>query len=190
VTLERGSSGHEVTELQEKLKAAGYDPGAADGHFGPTTEYAVMSFQRTAGLTADGYAGPHTMAALETHAHHAGGAPALDVTSQELDPSFEWVGFLVHNSGAGASVDNAFYSWITLQPEHSGSAVWTQRDPLAGIHAGQQNHSWVRLPNSISDGNYDVHVGILDANNNWVTQQPHIVELTVHAGKFAPRQHH
>jgi Putative peptidoglycan binding domain len=193
VTLERGSSGYEVTELQQKLHAAGFNPGSADGHFGPATEHAVVSFQQAAGLTADGYAGPNTMHALEAHlAHGTGGggkAAALDVVAQALDPSCEWVGFLVHNSGAGDSADNAFFSWITVQPERSGTAVWTHRDGLAGIRAGQQNHSWVRLPNSIADGNYDVHVGILDANNNWVTQQPYVVEVAVRADKFAPRQH-
>src|SRR5205823_13705809 len=44
--------------------AKGFDPGPVDGSFGGGTEQAVIAFQRSAGLTADGTAGPNTAAAL------------------------------------------------------------------------------------------------------------------------------
>ena len=62
--LRVGSSGADVTTLQERLKQLGFDPGEADGRFGPSTEAAVMAFQRSAGLLADGIVGPSTAAAL------------------------------------------------------------------------------------------------------------------------------
>jgi len=59
-TLRLDSRGAAVTTLQNKLKAAGFNPGAADGHFGPKTLAAVKAFQRAHGLTADGVVGPKT----------------------------------------------------------------------------------------------------------------------------------
>ena len=67
--LRRGDNGPAVRTLQSTLKR--WYPGTepfrslvADGDFGPATEEAVMEFQRRAGLTADGIAGPQTLAAL------------------------------------------------------------------------------------------------------------------------------
>ena len=62
--LEQGSSGPEVADLQNKLRARGFDPGASDGSFGAGTAAAVEAFQRSAGLGADGVVGPQTAAAL------------------------------------------------------------------------------------------------------------------------------
>ena len=62
--LKNGDSGSTVQLLQQKLKQAGFDPGAADGQFGPATEAAVKAFQQAKGLDVDGIAGPKTLAAL------------------------------------------------------------------------------------------------------------------------------
>jgi peptidoglycan L-alanyl-D-glutamate endopeptidase CwlK len=64
MTYRRGSTDPEVVTLQTKLAAAGFNPGAADGVFGAATEAAVLAFQRSAGLLADGIAGPRTLAVL------------------------------------------------------------------------------------------------------------------------------
>ena len=53
-----------VEQLQQALASAGYDPGTADGTFGPQTEAAVVAFQQANGLTADGTVGPLTASAL------------------------------------------------------------------------------------------------------------------------------
>lgn len=63
--LREGSSGPGVTTLQERLKQLGFNPGAIDGNFGPATEAAVMAFQRSEGLLADGILGPRTARALD-----------------------------------------------------------------------------------------------------------------------------
>ncbi len=63
-TLRQGDSGPGVIALQQKLLAAGFRPGNIDGSFGPGTEAAVIAFQRSEGLVADGIAGPRTLAAL------------------------------------------------------------------------------------------------------------------------------
>lgn len=63
-TLQLGTSGAAVTDLQNKLRSRGFDPGASDGSFGPGTVAAVVAFQRSAGLEPDGVVGPETAAAL------------------------------------------------------------------------------------------------------------------------------
>jgi len=63
-TLKEGSSGSEVATLQQRLAELGFSPGPPDGEFGPATEAAVMAFQKSEQLLADGIAGPRTLAAL------------------------------------------------------------------------------------------------------------------------------
>ncbi len=60
----QGSRGDEVRQIQTKLKNWGYYDGAVDGIFGSKTTAAVKDFQRKNGLTADGIAGPATLAAM------------------------------------------------------------------------------------------------------------------------------
>ncbi|HEX8001097.1 MAG TPA: glycoside hydrolase family protein [Mycobacteriales bacterium] len=57
-TLQQGARGDDVKALQQRLHIG------ADGVFGPATKAAVVSFQRSKGLTADGVVGPRTAAAL------------------------------------------------------------------------------------------------------------------------------
>lgn len=70
-TLQRGSSGPDVAELQAGLLAAfpAYTTklaaaGGADGQFGPATEAAVKEFQFRCKLDADGKVGPWTRGRL------------------------------------------------------------------------------------------------------------------------------
>ena len=63
--LSTGSSGDEVTQLQNDLASRGFDPGPVDGIFGPKTDAAVRAFQESAGLAVDGIAGPRTHESLE-----------------------------------------------------------------------------------------------------------------------------
>lgn len=69
--LQQGSSGPDVTALQTRLKDLGFDPNGIDGNFGPGTKAALIAFQQSKGLTADGMAGPQTMAALQLGASPA-----------------------------------------------------------------------------------------------------------------------
>jgi putative chitinase len=63
--LKLGSSGPQVTALQQQLQRRGFDPGEMSGQFGAATQAALEAFQRSAGLESDGVAGPNTIAALE-----------------------------------------------------------------------------------------------------------------------------
>lgn len=59
-----GSTGGEVTQIQQRLAELGYNPGKADGIYGTNTKNAVIAFQRDYGLSDDGIAGPNTLEAL------------------------------------------------------------------------------------------------------------------------------
>ena len=59
-----GSTGSEVTQIQQRLQELGYSPGNADGIFGTRTKNAVISFQRDYGLVDDGIVGQKTLEAL------------------------------------------------------------------------------------------------------------------------------
>lgn len=62
--LKMGSRGKDVKILQERLKKLGFNPGNLDGDFGPGVQAAVLAFQKSKGLLADGNAGPVTLNAL------------------------------------------------------------------------------------------------------------------------------
>ncbi len=67
IALRFGSTGPDVVRLQDALRRHGFNPGASDGSFGAATGAAgaaVLAFQRSEGLLADGIAGPRTAAAL------------------------------------------------------------------------------------------------------------------------------
>lgn len=63
-TLEYGSRGTEVKELQKALLSLGFDPNGTDGKFGSGTKAAVKAYQKARGLTADGKAGNLTLSLL------------------------------------------------------------------------------------------------------------------------------
>jgi len=65
-TLKVGSRGDDVKTLQANLNLLGYNAGTPDGIFGNGTKNAVISFQKTYGLSADWIAGTNTLDAIST----------------------------------------------------------------------------------------------------------------------------
>ncbi|MBU9713716.1 peptidoglycan-binding protein [Evansella tamaricis] len=64
-TLREGMRGDDVVALQEALRQRGhFTHHTSTGFFGTITRDAVRSFQRSAGITVDGIAGPQTFRAL------------------------------------------------------------------------------------------------------------------------------
>jgi peptidoglycan hydrolase-like protein with peptidoglycan-binding domain len=56
--------GSDVRDVQNALLLRSFSPGISDGYFGVFTRSAVMSFQKQAGLKADGVVGKQTVSAL------------------------------------------------------------------------------------------------------------------------------
>jgi peptidoglycan L-alanyl-D-glutamate endopeptidase CwlK len=82
-TLKEGDSGPDVETLQRKLQEHGFSPGAIDGEFGPGTQAALMAFQKSDGLLADGIVGSQTASALgfdNTVVPTPPGMPAITVS--------------------------------------------------------------------------------------------------------------
>lgn len=80
-TLKKGSNDPAVRDLQEALKALGYDVGPIDGVFGEKTESAVKKFQQAKEITVDGVVGRITWINIdEADQSH----PALKVGSAGL----------------------------------------------------------------------------------------------------------
>jgi putative chitinase len=113
-TLRQGSSGPDVTALQQKLKDLGFDPNGVDGHFGAGTRDAVIAFQQSQGLQADGIAGPATLAALQ-----------LDGSGADAN----------NGAGGGASTD----STVGAAPGDDGAANAESPSPGTSNAAGALN---------------------------------------------------
>jgi peptidoglycan hydrolase-like protein with peptidoglycan-binding domain len=71
VFLQEGDRSPKVQELQTQLKQLGYFQGTINGLFGSDTTAALLNFQRSKGLTADGIAGPRTLAAVMNRGNSA-----------------------------------------------------------------------------------------------------------------------
>jgi peptidoglycan L-alanyl-D-glutamate endopeptidase CwlK len=82
--LQLGAKGPAVTDVQKRLILWGFNPGRADGKFGPKTEAAVLDFQKSRKLKADGIVGPKTLAALNEK-------PKLDITKKKIKVTPELV---------------------------------------------------------------------------------------------------
>lgn len=85
--LEEGEAGAEVAELQRRLKNLNYYTGAVDGEFGPLTADAVLRFQRSQGLTADGVVGPATLSAISRLEQRPSNTTASTSSSSASSPS-------------------------------------------------------------------------------------------------------
>ena len=102
--LRQGDQGEAVRELQRRLSEKGFTLNA-DGIFGAKTAAAVKAFQKAAGLTQDGIAGPNTWAAL------GGAAPApKDPAQPARDP--DWVSVSRNDLAAKRRALEELIAWI------------------------------------------------------------------------------
>ena len=86
-----GSTGNEVTQIQQKLSSLGFYNGAIDGIYGNQTKSAVIAFQKSVGLTPDGIAGSKTLLYLNRVEH----------------PSFpNTIAGVIYQSGAFSCIDD------------------------------------------------------------------------------------
>ena len=101
VMLQQGSSSSEVLKLQNMLASLGFYTGNKTGNFGALTADAVMAYQKSKGLTADGIAGKKTLAAI--NADYSGkGSTSAGTTNGTTAPSTQTAGNVIYEN---------FYNW-------------------------------------------------------------------------------
>lgn len=76
-----GSTGSEVSTIQDKLKRWGYYTGNVDGIYGSLTVAAVKKFQQKNGLTVDGIAGTQTLTAMGITSSSSSGGSSTNNSS-------------------------------------------------------------------------------------------------------------
>ncbi|MFI9613343.1 penicillin-insensitive murein endopeptidase [Streptomyces sp. NPDC052023] len=111
-----GNRGTDVVALQHLLTAHGRTV-TADGVFGSGTRSAVVGFQQSKGLTADGIVGPATWGALAITVRQGDDGPAVRAVQSLLNAK----------RGAGLSVDGAFgpatHTAVRTFQSHAGIGV-------------------------------------------------------------------
>lgn len=115
-TLKQGSNGEAVKQLQQRLIELGYLTGSADGDYGSATTDAVKTFQKQAGLTADGIAGSNTQKAL-----FASDAPSKKTEADEIEEELDSIKSTLSMGSSGAEVKLLQERLISLE-YMSGSA--------------------------------------------------------------------
>ena len=83
-TYREGDSSDGVTWLQTALTTLKYYKGDITGHFGTKTTEAVRSFQVDHGLSADGVAGPKTIAKVQEELNGSGSSISLNAVVYDL----------------------------------------------------------------------------------------------------------
>ncbi|MFB8788535.1 MAG: peptidoglycan-binding protein [Potamolinea sp.] len=86
-TLRLGDRGEQVSNLQQKLAAAGFAVSSQKGAFDEETEAAVRQFQQTKGLTVDGIVGNQTLGALTASNLKESSKDSLKAIPKEKTPA-------------------------------------------------------------------------------------------------------
>ncbi len=134
--------GVDVREAQQRLLENGFNPGPADGVFGPQTDAAVRAFQRANGLVADGIIGPLTWKRLSGAEAVRAYSITVDVVQRTLTLYRDGSGVKTYPVAVGApDTPTPLGDWtITEKVENPG---------------GPFGARWMRL--SIYWGAYGIH---------------------------------
>ena len=112
VSVSEGSKNDNVKKLQTMLKSLGFYSGSITGSFGSKTKTAVMAFQKSKGLTADGIAGQRTLAAI--NADYNSGSSSGTSTAKASNVLY-----------------SNFYNW---RNKYSNGEYCTVYDPATGYY--------------------------------------------------------
>lgn len=185
VLIGYGSSGSNVTLIQEKLTDLGYNIGTIDGYFGNATKQAIISFQSQHGLDADGVVGQITWDVLLN-----GLTSASTTTPRSYPGVFYMIGsngenvVLIQNRlneiGYNAGTADGFFGQTTYN-----AVVEFQSDHGLDADGVIGESSWNILFNSDA-GTYRPFAGILlgvgSANNDVKLVQEKLNSLGYNAG--------
>ena len=134
--LRLNSSGSAVRALQTNLQTLGYYGGAVTGNYGRLTKEAVRVFQREHDLSADGVAGPRTLAAIQGELAReeeraglpetpvAGTTPAPGTTAS---PDTTIAPAASPDTGALAAVERLNTEWVLRRTSRNGHVTRLQK---------------------------------------------------------------
>ncbi len=124
--LKFGSSGADVTYLQQCLTAKGYGVGAIDGKFGVKTLEAVKAFQAEHNLVVDGIVGTKTWVALEQQETHIS-VKTYSLSkdgNQNISPNFKVKEFRCKDGSDKILIDTDFIqNYLQKIRDHFGATV-------------------------------------------------------------------
>jgi peptidoglycan hydrolase-like protein with peptidoglycan-binding domain len=87
-SIQQGSRGTAVRELQQRLRELGYFNGRTTGNFGPLTKAAVIQFQQDSGLNANGIVDEPTKEALQKKTGSAANISVKQLQERLKDKGF------------------------------------------------------------------------------------------------------
>jgi peptidoglycan hydrolase-like protein with peptidoglycan-binding domain len=145
-TLQEGSEGPEVKELQEALVAQGYYVGAVDSRFGIKTRVALGYFQSCNNLPIDGVASAQVFEILGIHGQQPG---AVEMTL----PADARVSDFVYNVEVNASTetDVRVVVWFQVGGEQ------THAEATVHVPANGNATAAIDIPESVRDAEAEVH---------------------------------
>ena len=120
-------------QVQEGLEAAGFDPGGADGMFGPRTRSAIRRWQTSRGARATGYLDAASVASLRPSVP---GQP----TFRQREPVAA-----VSSAGASAALP---------------AAAPAQQQQLSPVSAEQENLFWQSIVNSTDPADFEAYLEV------------------------------
>lgn len=183
----RGSTGSEVTKIQQKLINWGYMTGSADGIYGVKTEAAVKRFQQKNGLSADGIAGAKTLEKMGI---------SQNTTQASSDNSTTLLAKLINGEARGETYEGqvAVGAVVLNRVKHSSfpnsiAGVIYQSGAFTAVDDGQINlsptSSCVRAAKDALNG-WDPSGGAIyyynpvTATNGWIRSRPVIKTIGKH----------
>ena len=183
-TLQLNSKDDEVLTLQKMLKSLGFYTGNNTGNFGEKTRDAVIAFQKSRGLTADGIAGKKTLAAISAEYNRpSGGSSGSMAPSVRYENFYNWR--TRYSNGEYCSVYDfsTGYSWtlrIMTKDAHmdaepataqdteimnkafGGKTTWTAKPVWVTFSDGRtyigSTHNVPHTPYHLKENNFDGHL--------------------------------
>ena len=143
-------------QIQEGLRSAGFNPGVADGLFGPRTRAAIRNWQSARGGRASGYLDRAAVDALRS----AGAEPAATTAVAGVSPALSTVpaaqqqpasGQLSSTPAATAELEGLFWQSIMNSTNPADFEAYLQQFPNGVFRALAQNRL-VALRESKSEG--------------------------------------
>lgn len=128
LVLKRGTRNSDVVALQKMLQAKGYFDGPITGYYGSLTEAAVIKFQQSNNLTANGIVDPQTKTALESRSPFPTPSPL-----KTPDSAFNQDPFLQEENQPENTEENSLVpsNQMTLK-----KTIYGQISPKSIVHSG------------------------------------------------------